>query len=768
MGSPALAQRGAPLGPTLALVVAFAVACFCIVLAAAVLVVQPGPQLLPLGEAHAQTLESALYVVGFAVILPLALMVVPPLADRIAAGPNAGGLSVLAGFLAATLATSIVVVERAFGGGVDAMVAVAGAWAFGAMAVLARATRPSPWGALLRWAGTARVMTVLAGALVFVALLSFASPVPDNGRVLGVGLLVAGAVLVGQARWGAPRLPQPWRTGMDVLLVILLLLAVTDVVILEPEYAPVVTFHHNLYLGAANQVLAGDPVLVGTASQYGVGSTYLLAGWFQLAPIGYGTLGFLDAALFALYIAAGYALLRVAGVSVVLAAVASVLVVVTVAYGHPWPLGVFPQWGPLRFGLPIALILAATVETRSGGRSRGAWVTQLVVLGLSSVWALEAFGYTLATFAGIVCFQACTRAAPGRLAWLLRRGAVALAAVVAAQVAFFVATLAFSGEPPDYGWYLAFVEYFLVGGQSEVTFDFTPWSPGLPLAVAYAASAAALVLLARRRRDVVEREPAALIALAGTTAYGIALFSYFVDRSLPYQLFTVALPAVLVGALWFSLLLRESPAESRFARLGALAFALSLAALLVSVAWGFAGTRFEQSALAHFPPGGNSLTGALDRLWHPPPFDPKAPQAEALLDRYMPDQRRVLIFLPPNQQTEVLMRSERANELPFGDPQSDSWIGSRRFPAVADAVAKLRPGERLITEASGLEALGGSPAEPVANTIDTPSEIRPDLLAPLQISALRLITERFDLRVIHRDDQGFVVAALEPRRAPAT
>ncbi len=37
-------------------------------------------------------------------------------------------------------------------------------------------------------------------------------------------------------------------------------------------------------------------MLVDTASQYGVGGIYLLAGWFNLVPIGYGTLGFLSGA----------------------------------------------------------------------------------------------------------------------------------------------------------------------------------------------------------------------------------------------------------------------------------------------------------------------------------------------------------------------------------------------------------------------------------------------------------------------------------------
>lgn len=64
----------------------------------------------------------------------------------------------------------------------------------------------------------------------------------------------------------------------------------------------------------------------------------------------------------------------------------------------------------------------------------------------------------------------------------------------------------------------------------KVAFDFQPLSPGLAVGVAYALSAAATVLLVRWRPSVIEQERTALIALAGTTAYDVALFSYLVDR----------------------------------------------------------------------------------------------------------------------------------------------------------------------------------------------------------------------------------------------
>ena len=73
-------------------------------------------------------------------------------------------------------------------------------------------------------------------------------------------------------------------------------------------------FHQDFLLGPTNQLLGGGALMVNVpVSQYGVGYIYLLAGWFHLVPIGYGTYGFLDGLVTALFYVAGYAILRLAG-----------------------------------------------------------------------------------------------------------------------------------------------------------------------------------------------------------------------------------------------------------------------------------------------------------------------------------------------------------------------------------------------------------------------------------------------------------------------
>ena len=213
---------------------------------------------------------------------------------------------------------------------------------------------------------------------------------------------------------------------------------------------------------------------------------------------------------------------------------------------------------------------------------------------------------------------------------------------------FAAVTLAAAGGLPDWGEYLAYLREFLAGDTGDLTYDVPRWTPGLVVGAAYLASAAALAELARRRGPLVERERPALIAITGVTAYGSALMSYYVDRSLDHILIYVALPVLLAGALWLGLLLRCRDAVGRTARTAGLALSLAVAALVVAVGWGAIDARFPRSALAHAAPGGSSLRGALERLWHPPPLAPAAPAGEQALRRSMPGERESLVMVQPD------------------------------------------------------------------------------------------------------------------------
>ena len=265
-------KRGqAPFGATLALTVAAAAGGVLVAMAVVLLVTEPTHYtglLAGLGEQN-QTAKTGLYVAAFAVILPLALIALPRLADAVAAGPNAPGLPILAAGLAGTLALAILAVKLSgvlpWGDGVGVVLAVVGLWGAAATGAMARAHRPRPWPALLRVARFASAAWVLAGVLAFGALLCVVSLRSLSVVPLVVGAIAVPAVLVLRERPALLTLRRPWGAGVDVAIVVLVVLAVPDLVIftthgvLESPFSEtrVIQFQQHFLLGPANQVLGG-------------------------------------------------------------------------------------------------------------------------------------------------------------------------------------------------------------------------------------------------------------------------------------------------------------------------------------------------------------------------------------------------------------------------------------------------------------------------------------------------------------------------------
>jgi hypothetical protein len=765
MASPRSAPR-APFGATLTFIVVLAVAAFAVVMPLAMEAIRPVELGGPFPPQN-QRAETLVYVLAFVVLLPLAIVAGRRLADALAAGPNAAGLPALAGALALALCAAAVALRAAgrfgLGDGVTAVLVAAAAWWLCTAAVLARALRPRAWRPLAALARSGSLVWAGAAALGFTALLCFAELGSISVPALAVGAVAVAGVTAAYERVRPPRLPPRWGHATDVLVLVAVVALVPDLVIFDPETAPdearIVQFHHDFLLGPAREVLDGRAMLVGTASQYGVTSIYLLAGWFKVAPIGYGTLGLLAGGLTALWFGAGYAVLRLAGVSRALAAAALAVALVALAYNLTFPVGALPQSGPLRFGMPMLVVLAAVAAARWPARAGAARGAALVVVGLSSIWSLEAFAYTLVTCGALVCADAWMRPAPVRIGRLARQAAAGALACAVAHVVFASATLAATGDAPDWGEYLAFLEAFLAGDIGDLTYDVSRWTPALAVGAGYAASAAALVELARRRSAVLGRERPALLAIAGLTAYGIALMSYYVDRSQDHILVHVALPALITGALWLSVLLRAGAAVPRAARTGGFAAGLAVAALVLAVAWSAVGDRLPRTALAHAAPGGRSLGGALDRLWHPPPLDPASPAGERIVARTMPGDGSLLLMTAPDLATEILIRTGREDALALGYAWESSFVIDEELPALRAAVDAIRPGTRMLMDEPARAALARlrspRPFDPLEEVIGS--------IAPLQAWALGRLDERFELRPVGSPDAGFTVVELVPR-----
>jgi len=359
--------------------------------------------------------------------------------------------------------------------------------------------------------------------------------------------------------------------------------------------------------------------------------------------------------------------------------------------------------------------------------------------------------------AALSAFAAWEAPRPERRGLLLRRAAWAGVACVVAHLALVALTLILRGELPDWGQYVAYLDAFLFGRLGELTYDITPWRAGFAVGFGYFLAALALVLTLRRRPELVVTNRVRFTALTGVTAYGIVLFSYFVDRSTLLVLPYVCLPLLLAGALWLDFVRRRE--ANRAPARAATALAIGLATVVAAAAAPQFTDRLKTSALGHLVPGGRQPGDSLDRLVDLPPLDSRAPTVQSLLDETQPGEGRVAMIVSPDLATEVMIRSERATSLALVYPWGDSFIADQRAPGIRDAVADLQPGDRLVLDDAALGAFRQLQREPGRDPIADPTTLGP--LAPVQELALQEIGRRFDLRTLRRDDQ-YVAVELVP------
>lgn len=774
-GVPATTPPSAGFAVTLTVTATLAVATVLLLMAAQLLVVHSNLNaLVPyagLIDQQNQNVKTDLFVGSFVVVLPLSLLAGLRLSDAIARGPNADGLSAYAAAMVGSLALVLILIRLSgalpWGSGVKGILVGTLVWIAVAGVATWRIVRGATWEALAAWQRLSPAPEIGAAVLVFGVLLCLTSRASLDLLPLAIGIAVAALAVVAYGRVRHRRAGR-WGWALDATVIGLLLLAIPDVVVFaNPVGIPnafvdpgVVQFQMDYILGPTNQLLGGGALLVNDpVSQYGVGLIYFLAGWFHLAPIGYGTFGFLDGLLTALFYGAGYAVLRLAGVRRTLAIAAIGLALVTFVYHFLYYVGQLPEEGPLRFGLPMLVLFGSVLAARSPRAAPVARGIVLVGVGVSALWALEAFGYTTVTYAAVVLAESWLRRPGARRRWLIRQSLLGVAAWLVAHVLFALATLIGSGHLPDWGQYLAYVREFLLGGRAgSITYGFANWSPGLAVDGAMLISAAAVVLLLLRRPALAQANPVRLIALTGSTAYAIAALSYTDNRSSTYLLLYVALPPLLAATTWLALVLDQRTGLSLAQRRGALTAALSVAVLLWASAWPTIGGHFSRTVLAHAYPGGGLRT-AMTRLWHPPAIDPRAPVGEALLSRYVPAHRQV-ILLPtsPDLGTEILMRSHRANLLPIGDPKADGLVPSVWLPRVRAALAHIHAGQRILIDDEALKVIADL-RNPRVNPLQAPIDG-----GGVEVEwILHALDQRFMIRPIVRAPGDLIVAELQAR-----
>jgi hypothetical protein len=726
---------------------------------------------------QSQSLDVAALVVGFVLILPAVALVVARLDST---GRDRTGILVAAVGASGLVLGLITILRLASIGWGDGTLKSIVCVLFGFAAIvavlalvelLAPAGRPATKRVGdLADALTPSVLSALGLAASSLVFLIFA-PSQVSALAALVALLLGAGAYFGVRRGPRFELPRSVLILCDLALFVLIaLLAINLSGYWGADAIPDVTFglynafsagtqvQQHFFLGPVNDVVHGRALLVDANSVYGISSAYLIALWFKLVPLNYGTFWLFGGLMSIAYLAVGWAIARAAGASRILAAGAIVIAALIALLAVEYPPAGFPNLGGLRFCPPLVLVAVAMLTCRDGrSASRSPWV--LVTLGFFSTWSIDGLVYCLGAYIALAMLDALSAGSWRQGAVeLVKSGLAVVAALVTAQLVFGIVTLIFAGSWPDWGMYVRLFKAWsdVVAGAFGTTV--ANWSRSWLIAGLYAGSALAVCQMALSDRAFLPRR--SLIAIAGLTGTGIAFLTYFISHTFDLYLLYTSVPALVLVAIWLSVAFRIDTDVLPWRRFAAGTTAV-LATMLVAGSWGAVRPQLSSTALGHVFPGGPPLKADAEQLWDPPAIIPSSVQAAKLIDEYFPP-GNALVLVDPDLGQEALFRSGRANLLPISYPFQDEYDMTDSLPAVKKVVDNLKPGTMALLQedpppgslTSGQQIYGNVP--------------RGKRLGPLAQAAYDRIRERFRLQRVAEGVDGLYVARLVPRGPAST
>ncbi|MBI4425042.1 MAG: hypothetical protein HY554_15020 [Elusimicrobia bacterium] len=569
--------------------------------------------------------------------------------------------------------------------------------AFNALALAGLRRFGARWADGRGWFSGSRYLLVAVPAAGLLAFLGFGLPQLPPGQWPVLFLVSVLALLLHRSRGGASR---PREAGRRRFAWDALVIAVVALLCYDTRYC-LDMHHHNFYLGPVSELRAGRSLLVDVNCQYGVFVIYVLSLLLRLAalPVAPRALAFLSDALLAAQYAAVYLLLKrcLRWRPAALALLGVGLVVVTNYFGPMGMPGMYPSTGPLRFGLPYALMAAVVLRERFPAFRRAGLALEASVLGVASIWSFETWVYTAATYGALVVYESFAASAGARafLASAAKRAGAALAASGLAHAVLAVQIFARSGEWPHWERYLDYV--FLYAGG----FGALPVDPASPWGLIVALQLGTVLLIAYKLLVLGERgEPEWNVVLA-MAAFSIAQFTYFLGRSHWNNLYHVAIAPIFLAVYWLDWLSRPQrrlPSQL-LAPLQYLAY-FGFCVLLWSSFPEFADKVRVTAAYAVVESAAGRPVDLLDRVknaWRATPRSPETAEAAYLIEALAPGQARVPVIIAPDQQLEALRLTGRANLFPMGNP----WQDRLSPPAVERIVSfphGLKPGDLVFLD----------------------------------------------------------------------
>ncbi|AKU94834.1 hypothetical protein AKJ09_01498 [Labilithrix luteola] len=495
---------------------------------------------------------------------------------------------------------------------------------------------------------------------IFAALLPFAARnLPSLGTV-ALALAFGFSSLVGGELVRFPRRRGP-RYAVDALVLLTVLLLVVD------PAMDVDVYHHNFFLGPTAAARAGKSLLVDVNCQYGVGLIYFLAAILDrrfVSPSPSGLAVLLGLFTWAEY-AVLYATMRTVTRSAALSAAILLVMVVVPTFEQLNFQSYYPSAGALRFLPGFLLVGCIALRGRFSARRRWLFAAEALVVGVTSIWSLEAFVYVFVAYFGSLVYEA-AHAERGQIVRSFVRRVVPTALSIVLWHAVIAAwTFARAGEGPQWSRYFEYIRLYSV--QEFGCLPIEPWTPWLLIAGAYIAT---IVALGYRRitlgKSDLKFEYATAFAMS---ALGVAQFTYYLGRSHSNNLFHVCLPALFVGGFWLIRIASDSELVSRAFRPSFLFVGACAAAMLALSASSDLAHKFDHTLLGFV---------ATERTPAWPAPSRRAADAVILMRTYAPNARRVALVSTPDVEVEAFLVTRKASIWPLAYLPQDLLLPSAR------------------------------------------------------------------------------------------
>jgi hypothetical protein len=451
--------------------------------------------------------------------------------------------------------------------------------------------------------------------------------------------------------------------------------------IIQPEL-PFNRAHSNPLLAPMLDIANGKVIFVDALAQYGVGLAYFLLAVFQLLrlPLSYGGLAAVLNTVYILQFAVLFLVLHKATRSLLLSLAGLGAILYFTFFAVAWPSMLrIPAQSPLRYGLTYLILAAGWIGMNHTSRF---WrIAESVLLGVASLWSLEAFIYAILPlsalhFVGEVVFS---RNWKTSLLDFGRRILLQVGVVLFCWAAWAAATLISTGQLLNLTDYVDLFNYFTSAQKYSYHMDFHSFWTGAVTAL-YVGTILALLYAGWKRSGRISGETAGL--LAGLSVFGLIQYLYFFVYDIDFHLSLLCMPLLMVITIWISMTQNPQSAAG-FPRLNRWIFG---SAVVVSVwlcmaqtsPWFFSGIRNSllYKIVAEVP-SGEVLT--FRDPYRVPPTNETVSVLAALTDKYAAEERSIAIFARPDDQTEVLLLTGKTHLLEMTDPVMCSI--SRSFSA---------------------------------------------------------------------------------------